>query len=290
MPLSQSSDRLKSSLAFPEWDAARPGEQEVRELSRVCTQADGCRNLDDGLLWAYLDGRGEGLWDARGRAHLGLCADSKEGRLQLLIHPKWRGRGTGTAWLLKGLEHLRQQGCETARVWAYGDTARTVAWLERLGLSQQRLLFSLSRPASGVAAPIWPAGWSIRCFRLGFDEGAWHHLHLKLQSRSSQGWSMPTLTRQLAEPSTPPQRFWLLFQGETLRGYVWLKGVEIFMFAVDPEVRGQKLGQKLLSWALSQGDGSAKVFCDDQRPAALGLYQKLGFLEVGRDRCLHTLL
>lgn len=267
----------------PDWTAAPPTEAWVRQLSHACQSADGCRNLDDSLLWAYLDGRADGLWDPLG-AFLSLDGGNPEGRLQILVHPDHRGKKIGQKLLHLGLQKLREKGCQSTTLWAYGDLPRSVDWLEREGFRHQRLLFQLRRPPTPTALPLWPEGFRLQPFRPGDDEGAWLTLHRSLQANHGRAWSLQALERQLLQQDTPPQAFHLLWQGDTLRGYLWLKGEEIFMFAVDPQVRGQGLGRKLLAWGLSQG--GAFVYCDDSRPQALGLYQSSGFQEVARDRCL----
>ncbi len=264
-----------------------PSEEQVRELSAACQSADGCRNLDDSLLWAYLDGRADGLWDPEG-AFLSLDGSNPEGRLQILVHPSRRGRGLGQKLLHLGLQKLREKGCRTATLWAYGDQPRTVAWLQHQGFQHQRLLLQLRRPSTPTDLPSWPEGFHLQPLRKGQDEGAWLTLHQSLQAHPSRAWSLQALERQLLQPDTPPEAFHLLWQGHSLRGYLWLKGEEIFIFAVDPAVRGQGLGRKLLQMGLSRG--ATEVYCDDTRPQALGLYQSSGFLEVARDRCLSKTL
>jgi mycothiol synthase len=210
------------------------------------------------------------------------------GRLELLVHPEFRGRRWGSQLLAHGLLWLQEHGCQRAQLWSYGDRRRTVDWLTRLGFASVRVLFQLQRDVSSVEAPVWDEGWSVRPFL--DDSQAWHALHLRLQSDPAQAWSLEALRKQLRDPATPPSDFWLLWDRDVLRGYVWLKGNEIFLFALAPEVRGRNLGSKLLAWALAQGDGRASVYCDDQRPAALKLYQNFGFQEVARDRCLQATL
>jgi mycothiol synthase len=271
----------------PDWTAAPPTETWVRQLSEACQSADGCRNLDDSLLWAYLDGWADGLWDAGG-ALLSLDGRNPEGRLQILVHPDQRGQQVGQRLLHLGLQKLRQRGCQSTTLWAYGDHPRSVAWLEREGFQHQRLLFQLRRPPTPTPVPSWPADFRLQPFLRGKDEGAWLTLHQSLQANRSRAWTLQALERQLLQPDTPPQAFHLLWQADNLRGYLWLKGEEIFMFAVDPAVRGQGLGRKLLQMGLSQG--ATEVYCDDTRPQALALYQSSGFLEVARDRCLSKTL
>ncbi len=276
--------------AEPDW-IERPCEEQIRALSQCCCQADGCRNLDDTLLLAYLEGQGEGAWTADGPCFLSLCTDGQLGQIQLLVAPQARGQGLGSRLLELGIQRLQSQGCSRVQLWAYGDKPRTTAWLERKGFQSRRVLYELRRSDSPPSPPQWPPGWSVQDFRPDADLTAWHELHHRLQSDPARAWSLATLRRNLN--AVGQERFWLLWRGEQLHGYVWLKAgspEEVFMFAVAPEARGQGLGQRLLRWALSQGDGSAFAYCDDRHLAALALYGALGFGERGRDRCLSLTL
>jgi mycothiol synthase len=200
--------------------------------------------------------------------------------VELLIHPECRGQGWGS-WLLQTVLNRLQ---EPVDIWAYGDNPRAVAWLERHGFGSHRLLYSLRREGPPPAPPDWPQGWRVQSYA---DEHmpAWHELHVRLQRDPARAWTRARLQQQLLQPETPAHRFWLLWQGDDLRGYVWLKGEEIFLLAVDPVCRGGGLGRRLLQFALAQcqhGWG----YCDESRPEALRLYRQLGLVEVGRDRCL----
>lgn len=245
----------------------------VGALSELCSAHDGHRNLDDGLLQEVLAGSARGWLEAEGRAYLQLGAR----QLELLVHPDWRGQGWGS-WLLA--RALRESPNTTT--WAYGDRKETVHWLERHGFSSHRLLFKMRYELEPPAPPEWPTGWRLETYRSEHAE-AWHRLHLGLQTDPSRAWSLPRLERQLARPETPCERFWLLWEGDAMRGYLWLKGDEIFLLALDPAWRGQGMGRRLLQWGMSQSRATWG-FCDQTETVAL--YRKLGFNEVGRDRCL----
>lgn len=283
------SNHRHTEIAVPSSDRfswkLRKEEAEIRLLSRECTRVDGCRNIDDGLLWAALDGRADGWCSPFGRAYVAV---SRQGRIEILIHPEERGKGVGRLLMERGLERLSEWGCTLARTWAYGDRARTVDWLASLGFQSERVLYLLSRPFTRVSPPFWEHGWSVQAFQPD-DAQDWHSLHSSLQVDPSSAWSLEALRRQLQQPETPGSEFWLLRESDRLRGYLWLKGREIFLFALDPEVRGRGLGEKLLSWGLSRLRTEAIVYCDDQRSGALSLYRKFGFEEISRDRCLKRL-
>lgn len=251
----------------------------VRTLSWQCSQVDGCRNLDDSLFQAVQAGQALGWLEAENRAYV----QYNHRQLEILIHPDCRGQGWAT-WLLSRIQPAPPEGIS---IWAYGDFPRTVKWLESQGFTTQRLLYQLQRNSEPPHRPKCPSGFQVSTFHQR-HQGAWLELHRKQQKDPSTAWSLERLQRQLQQPETPAQNFWMLWQGESLRGYLWLKQhEEIFMFALDPRCRGQGLGRFLLEWGLSHTSGRAWSFCDDQRPEALKLYRKLNFCEVGRDRCLH---
>lgn len=254
------------------WQEA-PCSHRIQTLSAQCRAHDGHRNLDDGLVQEVLAGSALAWLEPEGRAYLQLGKQ----QFELLIHPDWRGQGWGS-WLLQRVLQERPQ----VATWAYGDEDITVAWLERQQFVSHRLLHEMRYELEPPSAPEWPEGWFLRTFRAD-DEAPWHDLHVSLQRDPSRAWSKVRLERQLKEPETPPERFWLLWEGSRLRGYVWLKQQEVFLLALDPESRGQGIGRRLLQWAMSQSR-QTWGFCDQSETVAL--YRKLGFREVARDRCL----
>lgn len=247
--------------------------QRIDALSRLCSAHDGHRNLDDSLLQEVLAGSALGWLETQGRAYLQLGSQ----QLEMLVHPDWRGLGWGS-WLLARALRERTQ----VTTWAYGDRKETVQWLERNGFVSHRLLYKMRYEQAPPPPPEWPDGWNLSCYRNEHAE-AWHRLHVGLQKDPTRAWSLRRLEKQLARPETPPERFWLLWEGSQLRGYLWLKDDEIFLLALDPASRGQGIGRRLLQWAMSRS-GQAWGFCDQSE--TVELYRKLGFSEVGRDRCL----
>jgi GNAT superfamily N-acetyltransferase len=251
----------------------RPCSERIGALSSLCGLHDGHRNLDDGLLQEVLAGSAQGWLEEEGRAYVQLGSQ----QLELLVHPDWRGLGWGS-WLLERSLRERSQ----VSVWAYGDREETVKWLERNHFISHRLLFKMRYELEPPPPPEWPAGWRLETFQKEQTE-AWHRLHVSLQKDPARAWSLGRLKHQLDRPETPAERFWLLWEGSIMRGYLWLKGDEIFLLALDPASRGQGIGRRLLQWAMSRSR-QTWGFCDQSETVAL--YRKLGFSEVGRDRCL----
>ncbi|MFN8612334.1 MAG: GNAT family N-acetyltransferase [Vulcanimicrobiota bacterium] len=240
-------------------------------LSSHCAEHDGHRNLDDGLLQEVQAGSALSWLEAEGRAYMQLGSQ----QLEILVHPDWRGLGWGS-WLLQ--RALKERSRLTT--WAYGDRPQTVSWLEKHRFTTHRVLSKMVYLEEPPPPPDWPEGWSLRPYQAG-DAEAWHQLHVSLQTDPGRAWSLQRLQRQLQR--TPAERFWLLYHEYRMKGYLWLKDDEIFLLALDPASRGQGVGRRLLQWAMSQSR-QTWGFCD--QPATLELYRRLGFTEVGRDRCL----
>ena len=74
---------------------------------------------------------------------------------------------------------------------------------------------------------------------------------------------------------------YMIFDEETIAGFIGLYDHNIEMLFVDSNCMGKGLGSKLLNYAKSLGADSVDV--NEQNPRALGFYQAYGFRVVGRD-------
>lgn len=74
---------------------------------------------------------------------------------------------------------------------------------------------------------------------------------------------------------------YMIFDEETIAGFIGLYDHNIEMLFVDSNSMGKGLGSKLLNFAKSLGADSVDV--NEQNPRALGFYQAHGFRVVGRD-------
>lgn len=69
-------------------------------------------------------------------------------------------------------------------------------------------------------------------------------------------------------------------QGE-ISGFMGLAGKQVEMLFVAPEQHGRGIGKALMQHAVARGADTVDV--NEQNPAALGFYQKLGFTIVDRS-------
>jgi putative acetyltransferase len=74
---------------------------------------------------------------------------------------------------------------------------------------------------------------------------------------------------------------YVIYDGETIAGFIGLYDHNIEMLFIDPMYMGKGLGTRLVEFAKSLGADSVDV--NEQNPKALGFYQANGFHVVSRD-------
>ena len=211
---------------------------------------------------------------------------------ELVVHPRHRRRGNGTALLMAALKVSAGRG---ARFWAHGDEPGARAFAEKNGLARTRVLWQMRRSlAEPLAERPLPAGVTLRHFRPGADEDAW----LRVNSRAfahhpEQGrWTEHDLRMRKAEPWFDPDGFLLAVDIEdNLLGFHWTKihpasggqpaiG-EIYVLGVDPGGHRRGLGAALsvagLRYLAERGLRDAMLYVDESNTAAVALYRRLGF-------------
>ena len=100
-------------------------------------------------------------------------------------------------------------------------------------------------------------------------------------------WSENSVTSELRNPLS----LWIVaVEGETLAGYVGSQSVmgeaDMMNLAVQPEYRRQGIGEKLVSVLITalaqQSVSSLTLEVRASKAPAISLYEKLGFVQVGR--------
>jgi mycothiol synthase len=218
---------------------------------------------------------------------------------ELVVHPDHRGRGYGRA---VGEALLAESG-HRLRVWAHGGHPAARHLAQALGLTLFRELRQLRRPLGGLRLddPGLPPGVTVRSFVPGQDDAAWltvnaeafaHHpeqgslTQRDLDARKSQAWF-------------DPAGFFLAFDGERMVGFHWTKvhtaeGLgEVYVLGVIPEAQGTGLGRALTAIGLrylhrDRSLPTAMLYVDADNPAALHLYEGLGFRTYETDLMYRT--
>jgi mycothiol synthase len=243
--------------------------------------------VDDGLAgYAYLD-----------------LADSEGPAGELVVHPRHRLRGHGTALLRAALQAADSR---PTRFWAHGDEPGARAFAERNGFVRDRVLWQMRR---SLAVPLpdrpLPPGVTLRGFRPGHDNHAW----LGVNSRAfahhpEQGrWTERDLKERFEEPWFDPAGFLLAVDIEdTLLGFHWTKVHpaagdepaigEIYVLGVDPGGHRRGLGAALsvagLRHLAGLGLADAMLYVDESNTAAVALYRRLGFEIYATDVSYRT--
>jgi mycothiol synthase len=228
------------------------------------------------------------------------AAIASDTEAEFVVDPDARGRGHGTSLL----ETLIARAPEGLLVWAHGDhpAARALAASHRLAAVRELLHLSAElapvEPAQLVELVETPVtrdqvSTSLLPFRVGTDEGAWLALNaLTFATHAEQGSVTRADLEQLeSEDWFSADDFLLLWDGDELIGYCWLKiedgRGEFYVVGVHPDRQGQRLGGLLFDAGLARmrelGIRSAHLYVEGDNDAALRLYRARGFAQDSID-------
>lgn len=89
---------------------------------------------------------------------------------------------------------------------------------------------------------------------------------------------------QVANDYLPHAPLWVAcgVQGATL-GFLGLTGAEVDTLFIHDTARGQGVGRALLAHARQVARGPLSVDVNEQNPQAVGFYERMGFVQVGRS-------
>ncbi|ARE75834.1 MULTISPECIES: mycothiol synthase [unclassified Streptomyces] len=207
---------------------------------------------------------------------------------ELVVHPALRGRGHGRAM---GTALLAASG-KRLRVWAHGGKSAARHLAQVLGLTLFRELRQLRRPLTDGAPlpePVLPPGVSVRTFVPGADNAAWLAANAAAFAHHPEQGSLTRrdLEDRIAQPWFDPKGFFLAERDGELVGFHWTKVHaaerlgEVYVVGVRPGAQGGGLGKALTAIGLrhlaAQGLPTAMLYVDADNPAALSVYEGLGF-------------
>ncbi|MFF5448260.1 mycothiol synthase [Streptomyces sp. NPDC012888] len=208
---------------------------------------------------------------------------------ELVIHPSLRGRGHGRAL---GSALLAETG-KRIRVWAHGGKSAARHLAQVLGLTLFRELRQLRRPLGPDAPPLpspeLPPGVTVRTFVPGEDDAAWLTANAAAFAHHPEQGSLTQrdLDDRKAQPWFDPSGFFLAERDGALVGFHWTKvhaaeGLgEVYVVGVLPGAQGGGLGKALTAIGLrhlaAAGLPTAMLYVDADNPAALSVYEGLGF-------------
>lgn len=275
---------------------------EVEQLAGTAGGYDGIDPLGEHTLLAL---SGAGAWHLLARAEGTLAGygqlDRTGSAAELVVLPGFRGRGIGRAML----EHLRQRS-PGLQIWAHGDLPAARALAERLGLVRSRELLQMRRSLDGPLPDFdLPPGVTLRSFLPGLDDEQWLALNARAFTAlpDQGGWTEADLHERMTQPWFDPAGFLIATEPgpdgvEQIVGFHWTKVHdhvvpgpsgghehqrlgEVYVVGVDPSQQGRGLGRALTLAGLHHlqraGLGEVLLYVDLANPAAVGLYNALGF-------------
>ncbi|GGR86366.1 mycothiol synthase [Streptomyces nojiriensis] len=207
---------------------------------------------------------------------------------ELVVHPALRGRGHGRAM---GTALLAASG-KRLRVWAHGGKSAARHLAQVLGLTLFRELRQLRRPLAGgdpLPEPVLPPGVTVRTFVPGADDKAWLAANAAAFAHHPEQGSLTQrdLDDRIAQPWFDPEGFFLAERDGELVGFHWTKVHaaeqlgEVYVVGVRPGAQGGGLGKALTAIGLrhlaARGLPTAMLYVDADNPAALAVYEALGF-------------
>ncbi|MCH0538548.1 mycothiol synthase [Streptomyces sp. MUM 203J] len=279
-------------------DALTPEQvQDVLALIADAAQTDGMPAVSEQGRLQLRGGRREGvrhlLLTVSGRlagyAQLEDTDPVEAPAAELVVDPAQRGRGHGRAL---GSALLAQSG-KRLRVWAHGGKSAARHLAQVLGLTLFRELRQLRRPLVplDIPEPELPPGIRIRTFAPGQDDAAWLALNAAAFAHHPEQGALTQrdLDDRKAEPWFDPKGFFLAERESdgSLVGFHWTKVHaedqlgEVYVLGIAPDAQGGGLGKALTAIGLrhlaSQGLPTAMLYVDADNPAALRVYEGMGF-------------
>ena len=254
--------------------------------------------------------------DLAGYAFVDLSDPDGGPTAELAVHPRHRRHGLGRALVTAALDAARtadsahSQAAVRLSVWAHGDEPAARVLADRTGFERVRVLWQMRRPLPAGDVPPGgadlpevplPAGVTLRTFRPGADDAAWLAVNARaFAHHPEQGrWTDEDLRLRMAEPWFDPAGFLLAVDpaDDRLLGFHWTKVHaahgpdpaigEIYVLGVDPGGHRRGLGAALsvagLRHLAGLGLTAAMLYVDESNPAAVALYERLGFTVHSTD-------
>lgn len=280
--------------------------QDVLDMLAEAARADGMQAVSEQGRLQLKGGRREGVrhllltvgGELIGYAQLEDTDPVEAPAAELVVHPGHRGRGHGRAL---GSALLAASG-KRLRVWAHGGKSAARHLAQVLGLTLFRELRQLRRPLSplDIPEPVLPAGVTVRTFVPGQDDAAWLAVNAAAFAHHPEQGALTQrdLDDRKSEAWFDPKGFFLAERDGEIIGFHWTKVHaaehlgEVYVLGIRPDAQGGGLGKALTSIGLrhlaAQGLPTAMLYVDADNPAALTVYERLGFVTHEVDLMYRT--
>lgn len=211
-------------------------------------------------------------------------ADAEPHEAELVVHPVARRQGLGERLLSEVVNSVTG----TLLVWAHGDHPAAGILAERHGFTAVRTLLQLRAEVGEREATPHPE-FTVQTFRSGVDDDAWLALNAQaFAEHPEQGrLTQRDLDARMAEPWFCVDDFLLLWAGDDLAGFCWLKVDgpigEFYVVGVDPARQGAGIGRVLVEAGLARlaerGTPTASLYVEADNEPAVRLYRSYGFTD-----------
>lgn len=217
-----------------------------------------------------------------------------------LVHPQYRRKGIATALFGCAVRHAQAAGvgCVQTSIAENNSGARQLC--ARLGLRFIRYFFGYRLKFAAARLPdIRTNGYTFRNLRPGEEDQL-----TAIQNRAFSGtWGFNPNTREeisyrIHSSTCSPEDVIMVYRQDRPIAYCWTRIFhedpragsvslgEIHMLGVDPEYRKQSIGKNVLLAGLShledKGVELVELTADSEMPAALALYESVGFEKYKR--------
>jgi mycothiol synthase len=282
-------------------DIPAADQQQIRDLIATATRHDGVEPVGEQALRDLAHHRSKHLLATDNGAvvgYLNLASAGEPPMAELVVHPRARRRGTGSAMAGTALA----EGGAGTRIWAHGTLSPARATAAALGLTAVRELLQMRRALRDLPAVTIPDGIRVRTYQGTGDDAellrvnnAAFHFHPE-----QSGWTPADLAERRAEPWFDPHGLFLAFDNTTgrLLGFHWTKvhldkpGLgEVYVVGVDPSAQGRGIGQLLTSVGVAAlarrladaTDPTVMLYVESDNTAAVRTYEGLGFTVYSVD-------
>lgn len=282
----------------------------ARSVIAAAEEHDGASPVSDQAMLAVAQWQRELMLfgtDAAEPTAVGIVGD---GEVDLVVHPKHRGHGIGTA----ALTELVARGSastgsgsgssESLRAWSHGDNPAADAILTRTGFAPVRSLFRMALdpellPSDGQdpAALPAPEGFVLRNYRAGnaADAADWVRVNAAAFADHPEQGRITVADFNLITHENwfdPADLFILAGPGGVAAGSTWIKTTpgesELYAIGVHPDHAGHGLGRYLLDVTLARmthhQPERVTLYVDGNNTRAVKMYEAAGFNIDSRSR------
>jgi mycothiol synthase len=213
--------------------------------------------------------------------------------LNVAVHPRYRGRGTGSSLLEIATSYSHNLGSEVLQIPIAQGLHTSEQWVRTRGFQVVRCHWHMNLGEHREMAVKIPSGFELLHFLLGDEESL-----CTLQNMSFTGsWGFrPNTIEQiryvLSTSWCRPDGILYINNGQRNVGYCWTKEHPtdrekgyIHMMGINPQYRGRGFGKAILiagiAYLLQNGIKKIELSVDGRNHIARHLYQSVGFHRKG---------